>query len=87
MSSAADDSLQTALPLDAIPFGQNRGLSLLSGKVHSDPCFGTKDFFNNLVMSRIKGSDSDPSIWMKRLVQLGGESDAASRKIAKELNS
>lgn len=44
-----------------------------------------KDFFNNLVMTRIKGSGSGPDDWLKQLAQLGAESDAASSKLANEL--
>lgn len=44
-----------------------------------------KDFFNNLVMKRVKGSDSDPTKWLERLCALGDESTAASYKIAAEL--
>lgn len=45
-----------------------------------------KDFFNNLVMTRIKGSSSDPAAWLKQLAQWGAESDAASTKLASEIN-
>ncbi len=44
-----------------------------------------KDFLNNLVITRIKGSSTDPTKWLQGLARLGDESDAASSKIAKEL--
>jgi hypothetical protein len=45
-----------------------------------------KDFFNQLVMSRIKGSGSTASQWLQNLAQLGSESDAAASRMAKEIN-
>ena len=44
-----------------------------------------KDFLNNLVITRIKGSSTDPTKWLQGLARLGDESDDASSKIAKEL--
>ena len=44
-----------------------------------------KEFFNQLVMTRIKGSGAGPEDWLKQLAQLGAESDAASTKLANEL--
>jgi len=46
-----------------------------------------KDFFNNLVMARIKGQGSDLQQWLQNLAQLGDESSAACAKIAHEMKS
>lgn len=43
-----------------------------------------KDFFNQLVMTRVKGSGTDPHQWLQQLAALGEESSLASETIAKE---